>query len=222
MSPKPLSIHRLEKFVIWFYIIAFLGTIFPFSNKFFVTLIPWAILFNLGIVMAFHMPEFNLRSKLVFAVVAIGGFAIEAIGLNTGMVFGDYTYNGVLGLKLFNTPLILGVNWLFIIYCSAAITSLIRTSVYKKVILAALIVMGYDIILEEVAGSLGMWHWLGGTAPIYNYAAWFLIALIFHAFIKIMKVKIWNRLALAVFLAQVFFFLGLFISHILVDIPLWK
>lgn len=222
MSPKPISIHRFEKFIVWFYIIAFFGTIFPFSHKFFVTLIPWAILFNLAIVMAFHMPEFNFKSKLVFASIAIGGFAIEAIGVNTGMIFGEYAYNSVLGLKLFNTPLILGVNWLLLVYCSAAITSMMRMSNIKKILLGSLIIMGYDIILEKVAGNLGMWHWQGGDVPLYNYAAWFVIAFVFHSVIKLLKVKIWNRLAFTVFLAQIFFFLGLFISRLLVDIPLWK
>ncbi len=222
MNPKPLSIHRLEKFVIWFYIIAFFGIIFPFSNKFFITLIPWAMLFNLGIVMAFHMPEFNLKSKLVFFTIALAGFSIEAIGLNTGMAFDNYTYSETLGVKLFNTPLILGVNWLLIIYCSSAIASLIRTNVYKKVLIASLIVMVYDIILEGIVGSLGMWQWSGGSTPVYNYAVWFIVALVFHTFIKIMNVRIWNRLAITIFLAQALFFLGLFISDLLVDIPLWK
>lgn len=222
MSPKPISIHRFEKFIIWFYIIAFLGTIFPFSNKFFVTLIPWAILFNLAIVMAFHMPEFNFKSKMVFATVAIAGFAIETIGIKTGNIIGENAFNGSLGVKLFNTPLILGVNWLFLIYCSAAITSLMRMSAIKKILLSSLIILAYSIILEQVAGSLGMWHWKAGSAPVYTYAIWFAIAFVFHSFIKLMKVKIWNRLAFTVFIAQVFFFLGLFISNMLVDIPLWK
>lgn len=222
MSPKPISIHRFEKFIIWFYIIAFWGTIFPFSHKFFITLIPWALLFNLAIVMAFHMPEFNVRSKIVFSIIAVGGFAVEAIGVNTGLIFGDYTYNNVLGVKVFGTPLIMGINWLLLIYCTSAITSLMRMSAVKKVFLSSVIVLAYDIIIEKVAGNLGMWHWEGGEVPLRNYAAWFIISFIFHSLIKFMKVKIWNRLAFTIFLAQVFFFLGLFISRLLVDIPLWK
>jgi len=222
MSPKPVSIHRLEKFIILFYIIAFIGTILPFSHKSFITLIPWALLFNLGIIMAFHMPEFNIKSKIVFTIIAVGGFAIAAIGVNTGIIFGNYQYNSVLGVKLFNTPLIMGINWLLLIYCSAAITSLMRMSAIKKVLLSSIIILGYDIILEKVAGNLGMWHWEGGVVPLKNYAAWFIIAFIFLSIIKLLKVKIWNRLAFTVFLAQMFFFLGLFISRILIDIPLWK
>ena len=222
MSPKPVSIHRLERFIVWFYIIAFIGTIFPFSHKVFITLIPWALLFNLGIILSFHMPEFNMKSKLVFTFIAVGGFAIEAIGVNTGMIFGNYQYNSVLGVKLFNTPLIIGINWLLLVYCSAAITSLMRLSVIKKIILSSIIILAYDIILEKVAGNLGMWHWEAGIVPLRNYAAWFVIAFIFLSLIKLFKVKIWNRLAFTVFLAQIFFFLGLFISRLLVDIPLWK
>lgn len=222
MSPKPISIHRLERFIIWFYIIAFIGTILPFSHKFFITLIPWALLFNLGIIMAFHMPEFNKKSKLVFIFIAICGFAVQAIGVNTGYLFGNYQYNSVLGVKVFNTPLIMGINWLLLVYCAAAITSLMRMSALKKVILSATIILGYDIILEKVAGNLGMWHWESGIVPLKNYATWFLIAFIFLSIIKLLKVKIWNRLAFTIFLAQIFFFLGLFISRLLVDIPLWK
>ena len=39
----------------------------------------------------------------------------EAIGVNTGLLFGTYEYGANLGFKIFGVPLIIGVNWTVLI-----------------------------------------------------------------------------------------------------------
>ena len=46
------------------------------------------------------------------------GVSVEIMGINTGILFGDYTYGDVLGFKLRDVPVLIGVNWFIIIYCS--------------------------------------------------------------------------------------------------------
>jgi putative membrane protein len=43
-------------------------------------------------------------------IIAVAGFFIEAIGVNTGLIFGNYVYKTTLGWKFLETPLIIGVN----------------------------------------------------------------------------------------------------------------
>jgi putative membrane protein len=47
-------------------------------------------------------------------LIAVAGFFIEAIGVNTGLIFGNYVYKTTLGWKFLETPLIIGVNWILL------------------------------------------------------------------------------------------------------------
>ena len=49
------------------------------------------------------------------AIIFTCGFVEEAIGTNNGVIFGEYTYTSVSGFGLFNTPPLIGANWLILI-----------------------------------------------------------------------------------------------------------
>ncbi|MFG2050061.1 carotenoid biosynthesis protein [Micromonospora sp. NPDC048935] len=57
---------------------------------------------------------FSRGRRVAVALVAVatgGGFAIEAIGVATGVPFGSYDYSGELGPKLAGVPLIIPLAW---------------------------------------------------------------------------------------------------------------
>ncbi|MFN2335752.1 MAG: carotenoid biosynthesis protein, partial [Bacteroidales bacterium] len=54
--------------------------------------------------------------------IAVTSFLIEAVGVNTGRIFGTYTYGKALGPALWNTPVIIGLNWFLLIYCTNVIS----------------------------------------------------------------------------------------------------
>ncbi|MFI6269060.1 carotenoid biosynthesis protein [Micromonospora zamorensis] len=57
---------------------------------------------------------FSRGPRVAAALVAVatgGGFAIEAIGVATGVPFGSYDYSGELGPKLAGVPLIIPLAW---------------------------------------------------------------------------------------------------------------
>jgi putative membrane protein len=91
------------------------GFLTPALELLFIKLVPYHLLLMLGLMLV----TVNDRSLglIKFTVgVYLAGFFIEVIGVNTGQIFGDYIYGTALGIKLWATPLLIGVNWLILVY----------------------------------------------------------------------------------------------------------
>ena len=66
----------------------------------------------LAIVFSYTKITGHLLGYILFAFVI--GLVTEIIGVNTGLLFGTYSYSSILGPKLFNVPLIIGLNWVML------------------------------------------------------------------------------------------------------------
>lgn len=115
-------------------------------------------------------------------------FLVEAAGVATGAIFGDYAYGPTLGWKCAGVPLIIAFNWVMVVNGAVCIAGRIvppRAGVGRKVaipLLAGLIAAAFDFLMEPVAIRLDYWTWAGGTIPFRNYAAWFVLAAVLAAF----------------------------------------
>ncbi|MEX1190209.1 MAG: carotenoid biosynthesis protein [Bacteroidia bacterium] len=165
------------------------------------------LLLSLFVLLAFH-PKYSPRF-FVFAITSfLIGFGAEWLGVHTGYLFGDYAYGSVLGIKLDDIPLIIGVNWVMLsIVCGEIVSSFIHPKALRA-ILAALLMTGLDYLIEPVAINLGYWHWQSSEIPLSNYASWFIVALPLQFLYQ------WSRsgnnpLAKWLFLSQVLFFIAL-------------
>lgn len=201
--------------IVWFYIIGAIGFILPLTHPYFVWLTPFVLILNFLVLIIYHQSRFDQKTILIMGLIFLLGFVIEAIGVNTGIIFGHYRYGSALGLKLFDTPLLIGLNWLFLTYATAAILSPSALPGLLRIPVAALLMVGFDLILEKVAPSIDMWYWQQGKIPAQNYIAWFLIALIFQLILHFSKIKIRNKWALPLFAAQFLFFVALYLIQIL-------
>jgi putative membrane protein len=168
----------------------------------------------------------NKNFFLFLIIVCIAGFGAEVLGANTGLIFGRYTYGKVLGIKLFNVPLIIGINWFIIIYCTGMFTQAYENYMLKRInksgvsiskqltlisfiVDATFLAVLFDFILEPVAVKLGYWQCENDTIPIYNYISWMLVsALLLMVFRKLNAGKR-NIFAVHLFIIQVLFFLVL-------------
>ena len=170
-------------------------------------------------------PQKNLTFFLFFAIAFATGFAVEWIGVNTGYLFGNYQYGNVLGSKYGNVPLLIGINWFIIIYCTGIISQKLQNwsnkqleamqaAVKPSVQLISFITDGallatfFDFVMEPVAVKLGFWQWAGsGDIPFYNYACWLVISLLLLIVFKLLPFEKNNRLAVHLFIIQLLFFL---------------
>ncbi len=203
--------QEIRRFLVWFYIIGIAGMMIPATSALFMKLTPLALLMNFGLLLTHHETKFSVITILIFSLILLSGFFIEIIGVQTGIIFGEYVYGKGLGWKLWDTPLIIGLNWLLLVYTTATITQKIKIHNIIRIALGAGMMLVYDLIMEQVAPRMDMWSWKNGIIPIENYIAWFVIASLFHALIQFSGIKIKNKLSETVLIAQFVFFVILFI-----------
>lgn len=201
----------IKKILILFYIVGLAGFMVPVTNPYFKMLVPLTLLMNAGLILIYQK-GWTLSLFVSFLFILFTGFGIEWIGVQTGILFGSYTYGTILGPKLGGTSLIIGVNWLMLVLGSHFLIKPLQFPQVLQALTGALLMVGYDWVLEPVAVKLGMWSWAGGSIPIQNYIAWFVFAFLFHLVIGKFGTRSKNNIAGYVFMAQLLFFILLRIA----------
>ena len=225
MTIKNSALQNIALFIVLlFHVSGAIGILFTPYKHWFIQYTP----LNLGLMsllLIITQKQKNAAFFLFVFITYIAGFAAELIGVNTSALFGEYQYGNVLGMMYDGVPLLIGVNWFIIIYC----TGVISTKMYdwsnrrlkevnaqvqpvvqfiSFVTDGALLATLFDFIIEPVATKLGYWHWLGnGQVPFYNYTCWFFISLGLLTVFRLLPFDKNNRLAVHLFGVQLLFFL---------------
>lgn len=117
------------------------------------------------------------KNFLTFLVISyLFTFSLEVLGVKTGLIFGRYVYGENLGLKVFDVPLVIGLNWISLLLGSISFVSKIKISIFLKSAIAGILMVLFDLVLEQVAPSLNYWFWQNNLIPMQNYIAWFIIS----------------------------------------------
>jgi bisanhydrobacterioruberin hydratase len=130
---------------------------------------------TLILLLLFHQP-FSRGFTLAILTVGFFGWTVEAIGTNTGLIFGGYTYGPSLGPKVFATPFAMVINWMISVYLVTMVLKEKIITTWRLGFTGAMLMVIYDILLEPVAIRLDMWTWETGTPPLQNYIAWFFVS----------------------------------------------
>ena len=211
---RRLNLKKTRSFVVWFYLIGLMGFGLPFTREFFMEIVSWSLLFAFILLMLFHRD--GSKAFLPLAVlVALAGYFVEVLGVKTGMIFGTYFYGGGFGIRILETPILIALNWLMLVYCSYYLASRINMAALLQILVAALMMLVYDFFLEPVATAMDWWYWQGGQIPLNNYLAWFVISLVFTGLFKVFRVKYKNPLASLIFFSQLGFFIILHLINLL-------
>jgi len=195
-------------FIPVFYSVGFAGFLIPLSHPYFEKLIPLALILSFILLVVYHPRQASDRtSVLVFAGIFLSGLIVEMVGVNTGIIFGEYSYGPNLGIKVLNTPVIIGLNWLILVYTTSSLFEKLTIPSIYKILLASACMLAYDVVLEQIAPLTGMWSWHDTTVPVRNYLAWFIIAVVFQSVIKLVGIKTENAVSKDLFYSQFIFFL---------------
>lgn len=190
------------------YSVGILGVCLPLHPDF-MLLTPFNLLCSVFIMLWFH-PTWNTNTWLYIGICYTTGFLAELIGVQTGLLFGDYQYGDVLGPKIWGTPLMIGVNWVLLTFAAAAwATWILPASVHPilKACIAALAMIMLDFLIEPDAMKYGMWFWENNTIPIQNYLGWFYVAFPLQL-LYVYRVKgAQNIVGVALFILQILFFI---------------
>lgn len=153
--------------------------------------------------------EFN-KSFFIFSILTfLVGYFIEVVGIKTGMIFGHYSYGKTLGFKLLDVPVIIGINWLMLIYIIGVICNRFNFSSLIKSISGAALLTTLDFFIEVVAIKYNFWKWANYTPPIQNFVAWFIVSFLLLLLFNSMNFSKNNKLAQGLFIIQLVFFVTL-------------
>jgi putative membrane protein len=222
-------LNRVTKFeiataiAVFFHSIGLIGLLF-FDKGFFLAATPFNLLLSF-VLLVWSQDEKNISFFLFLLICIAAGISVEIIGTNSGILFGEYTYGNVLGFKIKNVPVLIGINWFIIIYCSGiSIHTLLMkiinrvtadnpksTPVLKAVSVVvdgATLAVFFDWLMEPVAVKLGFWVWKGdGSIPLFNYICWFVVSLLLLTVFHFAKFNKQNKFAVNLLLVQMMFFL---------------
>lgn len=207
-------ISNVKRFVVIFYFIGLIGMLIPITFNFFKLITPFALIVNFFILSAYHQNKLKKIHWFIIFLIFFLGLTVEIIGVNTGKIFGIYTYGNSLGIKIFKTPIIIGLNWLFLCYLSTSIVQSLKINFFLKVLFASSLMLIYDLVLEQIAPTTDMWYWKNNYAPFQNYLVWFILATIFNFSIFLSKFNTQNKLSTIIFASQFTFFLIIFLAKI--------
>jgi putative membrane protein len=166
---------------------------------------PYNLLLTFALLLYYHQ-HYTRGFVVCVGLVLVGGYGIELTGVATGDIFGDYYYGKTLGLTLIGIPVIIGVNWFILTYCTAVALDRMKAGRYIKILLGSFLLVGIDWLIEPVAMHLDFWQWSGGEVPMQNYIGWFFISLVFLTLIFHTRTELRNPMAIFVLVLQIVFF----------------
>lgn len=189
---------------------------------YFAALSSWNLLLVFVLIGVTHTHR-NKAFYLFLLACFLIGFGAEIIGVHTGWLFGNYHYTSLLGVSLWNVPLIIGVNWFMVTYCSGiaikafqdklstkfpevSIKSKKKLKLLSVVLDGALLAVLFDWLMEPVAVKLNYWIW-EGEIPFYNYICWFVISSFMLWIFEKSEFEKRNKFAVHLLLIQIMFFL---------------
>jgi putative membrane protein len=193
-----------------FHVVGVVGLSSDYQDLF-LRLTPLNLLLSLGLFI-WANNDFSVQFYKVVAILFALGFLVEVIGVSTGVLFGEYTYGATLGFKLFETPLMIGVNWLLLSLASFGVSSFFLKKQLPIILLSSLLMVLMDVLIEPIAISLDFWTWALGDIPLQNYVMWFFVSLIMNALISFNRLKIDYRISFGLLLSQILFFTLLSLS----------
>lgn len=189
-----------------FYAVGFYGLVFSNHQALFLSLVPFNLLLTNFILFFFHQ-DFSLPFWVFALLVFSVGFLAEVIGIHTALLFGHYTYGSALGWQLFRVPLIIGLNWLMLVYTAGhTVNYFQRFPWWVRATMGATLMVALDYFIEPVAVHLDFWSWQANVIPLSNFVGWFLVALVLQFYFQHSAFLKNNNLAPFVFLLQFLFF----------------
>lgn len=169
--------------------IGVIGHVIPSTHPMFLKLTPWFGWITSLLVLMPSLAVGGWRFALWVAGACVFAFWVEAAGQATGSIFGSYEYGPTLGPLWHGVPLLIVLNWVIIMHgtvCIAGRCLPLEEGPARRVaisLLAGVLAVGFEFLMEPVAVRLDYWHWTGGAVPLQNYVAWFVIvalAALFH------------------------------------------
>ena len=149
-----------------------------------------------ALLVCFHLWKMYGSWKPAVEMVVSGvllAYIIEEIGVHTGIVFGHYYFNPIMGFKVDVIPFGLPFGWLCLIYMAWITTNLIlfgkplptefrHGDIFAVAALGALVLTTLDLNADPFMVENDCWVWTDGGpffgVPIHNYVGWLFVGVL--------------------------------------------
>jgi putative membrane protein len=117
----------------------------------------------------------------LFVITALGGLLVEAVGVSTGLPFGEYDYRESLGAQLLGVPVVVALAWTMMAYPAYAVSRVLGGGWLRRALSGGWALAAWDLFLDPQMVQAGHWQWrdsgpaLAGI-PVSNHIAWFAVA----------------------------------------------
>ncbi len=182
-----------------------IGLSLPEYKELFLFLTPFQLIGTSILILGFHK-GWNDAFPIFGAAAFWIGFGSEILGIHTGLIYGDYVYGPTLGPKLWEVPLVIGLNWFLLAYLSGSLFEKNIKNDYVAAIAAASVMTALDFIMEPVAVAMDMWYWKFDLIPFSNYAGWFIISFLIQLIYRKTNFIKANPLAPVLLVCMILFF----------------
>lgn len=208
---------------ILFHFFGIIGMLF-WDKNLFIKATPINLVLTFGLLI-WTQPDKNKAFWWFVVITMAVGFLVEVIGVNTALLFGNYTYGEVLGPKKWGVPFLIATNWLAMVYCCGISTHTLlmktiaavakKEQVLPKPLKALAVIMDgaalavlLDYVMEPAAIKLGFWQWYpNGAIPVYNYVCWFAASAVLLTLFHFCGFNKQNKFAINLLLINGLFFL---------------
>ena len=137
--------EKISIFIIWlFHLSGILGIIYG-NSDWFVSATPINLLISFILLLLNTELRFNIILLILFCFSF--GMLAEILGVSYGLIFGNYKYGEVLGYKIFNVPVIIGVNWCILVFITGTMSNLFFKNYWKKVLCGIILMIFMDCLL---------------------------------------------------------------------------
>lgn len=125
-------------------------------------------------------------------VTAVPGWAVEVLGVHTGVPFGSYAYAPTLGPRWFGAPPLIGLAWTMLAWPAALVARRLVAGRVARVLLGGWALATTDLFLDPQQVAAGHWAWRFPTphlpgvpgVPLTDYAGWLLVAIVLSAAVQ--------------------------------------
>ena len=206
--PLAVNANRLraaQGLVLLFHATGLVGLLYSHDPDFYLRFTPLTLLLSAALLVAFQ-PERNAAFWQFCLAVGLLGYTAEVVGVHTGALFGHYAYGDTLGPKWLDVPPLIALSWVTTTYLAGVLARRLPLGELARTLVAAVLMVGFDLCLELPAGRYDFWHWTGGVIPFRNFRDWFILACLAQLLFNRARFAKTNALVPFLYAVQLLFF----------------
>ncbi len=129
---------------------------------------------------------------VLLGCTVVFGFAVEVVGVHTGVPFGHYGYAGSLGPRLLGVPIVVALCWTMLAWPAALAARILARTFAGRVAVGTWALASWDLFLDPQMVGAGHWRWADpephlpgvATVPLSNFAGWLFVAAVMSFMIQ--------------------------------------